>query len=92
MINSYSYTPTMLNENNNIKEFSNDDMYIELSKERNYNYYLFYVYACSYDGQLEVSEVFRDQETAEKLYNYIYESYTDTPPGDELQSFINSLT
>jgi len=82
-INNYSYTPHMLDEDNNILYYDNDDMYCEVSKERSYSDFIFWVYACSYDGQLEYSARFTDEETAKVAFDYIVNNYADTPPDDK---------
>lgn len=89
--NSYSYAPTMLDDDTILKDFSNDDMYMSLEKDKHYDHYIYYVNANSYGPGLEVAEVYNSQETAEKLYNFIFENYTTTPPGEELQDFIDTL-
>ena len=91
MINNYSYAPTMLEENNKILSYENGDMYAYIEQERQYSSLIFYVSAFSYDGQLEVAESYKDILTAKKLYDYIIKNYTNTPPGEELQTFIDSL-
>ena len=90
--NSYSYAPTMADDDTILKQFENDDMYMSLTKDRHYSNYIYYVSANSYDGQLKVEEVFKSKETAEALYNYIYESFTNTPPTDgEIETYIKTL-
>ena len=90
--NNYSYAPTMLQEDNTILSYENDDMTAYIEQQRQYNYFVFWVSAYSYDGQLEVAESYRDILTAKKLYDFIINNYTDTPPGEELQTFIDSLS
>jgi hypothetical protein len=81
-INNYSYTPTILDNNNTIKYYNSDDMYAEIIKERSYDKYIFFIYACSYDGQLEISEQTENENKAIELYNYIVDNYADTPPNE----------
>ena len=87
--NSYSYAPYMLDEERpRLAYYENDDMYAELYVRfgKYYN-----VYAFSYDGQLDVAEEFSDKDKAQRLYDYIMENYTGSPPGEELQDFIRDL-
>lgn len=87
-INNYSYAPHLL-DNEKVLNYSNDDMYIYIEKD---GYGGFLVFACSYDGQLEVCETFRAFTSATALYNHIISSYSDTPPDDkELSAMIYSL-
>jgi len=91
--NSYSYAPTMLDEDQDtLASYKNDDMEVCLEcigpRQRLPEYH---VWAFSYDGQLDVAELFFDRAPAERLYNFIRENYSDTPPGDELGAFIESL-
>ena len=86
--NSYSYTPYMLDERREIiQRYENDDMQIELEQIGN----CYSVWAFSYDGSMDVAEEFSDREQAEQLYDFIVENYSDTPPGDELDEYIDSL-
>lgn len=83
--NSYSYAPTMLDcEKNYLARFENDDMYIELENFHG----SFTVYAFSYDGDLDVYEMFSDENQARILYQFILDNYTYSPPGPELEEFI----
>lgn len=88
--NSYSYAPYMLDgEKSALAYYENDDMYVEMHR-RSDN--CFWVYALSYDGDLEVSEEFSSQDKAARLYDFIYDNFTSGPPvGDELNDFIRDL-
>ena len=89
MINSYSYAPSMVQdyERVQIDYYENDDMYMELERVDN----VYCVMAYSWDGSLDVSEEFSELSKAAKLYEYIFDNYTSSPPGDELQDFISGL-
>ena len=90
-INNYSYTHDFDAEKP-IKEYKNDDMYAEIYKSRAYSRIYYEFYACSYDGSLEVAENFSDYKTAEKLFDFVVDNYSDTPPVDDtLTDFINTL-
>lgn len=87
--NSYSYAPTMLDEDQDtLASYKNDDMEVELAHD---GPTWFQVWAFSYDGSMDVFEAFYERGPAETLYNFIKENYSDTPPGDELDAFIESL-
>lgn len=87
--NSYSYAPTMLDgERNMLAKYENDDMQIELEQV---GARAFTVWAFSYDGSMDVSEEFSDRAPAEQLYRFIRDSYSNTPPGDELEAYIAAL-
>lgn len=87
--NSYSYVPTMLDGPDiPMARYANDDMEVELEQIGRHS---FSVWAFSYDGDLDVYEEFFALEPAQKLYDYIHENYTDTPPGPELEAFIAAL-
>ena len=89
--NSYSYAPHMLDEKHFLY-YGNADMYIEVDKDRAYDKIIFWLYACSYDGQFEVAERIDDEKTARELFNYIKDNYSDTPPdNDELNSYVLSI-
>lgn len=86
--NSYSYAPSMLDGNRaQLAYYENDDMQVELE---NYDG-TFCVTAFSYDGSLDVAEEFSDIDRAQRLYDFIMENYTSSPPGDELSAFIRDL-
>ena len=88
-INSYSYAPYMLEEDcPRIAYYENDDMYAEIYVRfgKYYN-----VYAFSYGGELDVSEEFSDEDKARRLYDFIIDNYTSSPPGEELDDFIRDL-
>lgn len=87
--NSYSYAPEMLDGEPPIERYENDDMNAELRRWSGG----VVVSAFSYDGSLDVDEYFpaEQREKAERLYAYIVESYRDTPPGDELEAYIDEL-
>ena len=86
--NSYSYAPTMLDEKHRqIAYYENDDMYMELEQIGD----VFCCSAYSWDGDLDVCEEFSALSKAAKLYEFIEQNYTDTPPGDELDEFIHNL-
>lgn len=86
-INNYSYAPYML-DNSYIEEYSNDDMEANISENYGSGYDVF---AFSYDGSLDISEHFRSLHYARVLYSEIVERYSDTPPGDELETLIASV-
>ena len=89
--NSYSYAPYMLGDYEKRQLLDceyNDDMEAEMYE---YPGPVFSVNAISYDGQLEVAEEFSDRNKAQRLFDFIVENYSDTPPGDELQDFIRDL-
>ena len=90
MINNYSYAPHMLDENTTVLYYENDDMYIEVTKEREYSGYIFRVYACSYDGQLEYFYNTESEEEAAAIYNYIVENYATTPPAGDISQEIDA--
>lgn len=85
--NSYSYTPHMLDDEQRIEQYYNDDMEAELTK----NGSVYCVWAFSFDGSMDVYEEFSDKEQAEQLYDFIVENYNDTPHGDELDEYIDNL-
>ena len=88
--NNYSYTAPGfgVDETAPILEYHNDDMRALFDYWRNqydatpnhprHNDYI--VSAWSYDGQLEVDEVFTHAEPARKLYTHIITNYSHTPP------------
>ena len=84
--NSYSYAPHMLDEPV-IEHYENDDVHIELFEWA----HSYVVEAYRFDGSMEVYELFDALETAQKLYKYIMDNYSDTPPGWELDVYIKSL-
>ena len=87
--NSFSYAPTMLDApENTLNSYKNDDMEIELTHD---GPGCFTVWAFSYDGDLDVFEEFPELEPAQKLYDFICENYTASPPGPELTAFIEAL-
>ena len=87
-INSYSYAPTMLDEQERfLARYENDDMEIELEQRGD----VYTVWAFSYDGDLDVFEEFSDLSKAQRLYDFIVSNYTYSPPGDELEDFIRDL-
>lgn len=57
---------------------------LELSPE-------FFYFPVSIDGDLDVFEEFQELEPAQKLYDFICENYTSSPPGPELAAFIEAL-
>lgn len=86
--NSYSYAPSMLDsEHKQIAYYENDDMYMELEQSGD----VYCVSAYSYDGSLDVGEELSTLSKAAKLYEFIYDNYTSSPPGDELEDFIREL-
>lgn len=87
--NSFSYAPSMLRgPETGVARFANDDMEIELTRD---GPGCFTVWAFSYDGDLDVFEDFPELEPAQKLYDFICENYTASPPGPELAAFIEAL-
>ena len=74
--NNYSYAPTMLENNNIIKEYRSDDMRIRIETQQN----SLFVWAYSYDGELDVFERFNRLENALSLFYHIGENYSVTPP------------
>ena len=100
--NSYSYTAPGFGVDNEkpINEYSNDDMsavldywnnqYNAAPNNPNYNKYI--VIASSYDGSMDIWEVFTTFKAAQALYTHIVDNYSDTPPVKrELRKVINSL-
>ena len=100
--NNYSYTAPGfgIDYEKPIDEYSNDDMNATLDYWKNqysatpansrYNDYI--VMAYSYDGQMDISEVFTTMDAARALYTHIVDNYSDTPPVKrELRKLINSL-
>ena len=85
--NSYSYAPHMLDGEDRIAAYENDDMSAELEIYGK----IFTVTAYSYDGSMDIYETFRDLDRARELYNYILEQHSDTPPGGELKRYIRKL-
>lgn len=83
-INNYSYTPYMLDEDDRTHYYENDDMVAEVTKEREYSHYRYWVSAYSYDGSLEYSEDFTDPEEAEAAWRYIVKTYSNTPPDGDI--------
>lgn len=83
--NSYSYAPYMLDEDRSyIKRYENDDMEVELDPKR------VDVWAFSYDGSMDVYEIFKTLEAAQAFFDLIVENYSSTPPGDELEELIRA--
>lgn len=88
--NNYSYTAPGFGVDNAapIMEHRNDDMQAILDHwENQYNASpnhpnrgKYIVSAWSYDGQMEIDELFTTEDAARKLYNHIITNYTDTPP------------
>ena len=70
-----------------IDYYANDDMYVVVRVAVGE----YVVEAYSYDGSLEVDEIYRSYITARKLFDFIRENYNNTPPHEELQEFIDSL-
>lgn len=91
--NSYSYTPYILEEES-MEHFENEDMVINIDKQRQYSNFVFWVSAWSYDGQLDFSEQYEDEETARKVYAYILNRYGTTPPDgaiyDEIEQMLSA--
>lgn len=101
-INSYSYTAPEfgVDYEKPIDEYWNDDMNATLDYWKNQysagpsnsRYNDFIVMAGSYDGQMDISEVFKTLDAARALYNHIVTNYHDTPPVKrDLRKYINSL-
>lgn len=92
-INSYSNTPHMLDEDNTALYYENDDMYIEVTKERVYNYHVFWIYAAYYNGDFEYAGRTENESIATDIFNYIKDRYTTIPPAgaidDDIQQMIN---
>lgn len=92
MINSYSYTPYMLDEDNTIKEYHNDDMYIQVDRNRQYDRIYYEIYGCAYDGSWEVGEIQESRELAIMIFDYIVENYADTPPAEgDIELYIEQV-
>lgn len=89
-INNYSYTNNF-DADAAIKEYHNDDMYAEIYKNRAYDHIYYEVYACSYDGQLEIAETCDSLAIAERLFNFIVDNYATTPPNDLLPIYLEQL-
>lgn len=89
-INSYSYSPGILDEDSTIARYDNDDMTAYIDNSGTKSNPCFWVSAYSYDGDLEISESFKNETTAKSVFNYIVDNYSDTPPADneELQKII----
>ena len=100
--NNYSYTAPGfgVDYEKPINEYSNDDMSATLDYWKNqysadpsnsrYNDYI--VWAGSYDGSMDISEVFKTIDAARALYDHIVTNYHDTPPVKrDLRKYINSL-
>ena len=78
--NNYSYTPYILDgEENVIERYENDDMEVEIWKEARKGRNIFIVSSLSYDGSLDVSEVFKTEKAARELYKIIYDNYISSP-------------
>lgn len=92
-INNYSYAPTLCIDND-IRFFDNDDIVVYVNKERNYNHYIYWLTAYSYDGSLDVSECFKNESAAVSVFDYIKNMYADTIPNDntELQEVVNKYS
>lgn len=89
--NSYSYTPYMLDESP-VKEYHNDDMYVEINKTRAYSRVYYEIFACSYDGSFEVAERFDCLEMVTKLFDFIVDNYATTPPAEgNIEKYIDDL-
>ena len=87
-INSYSYTPHILDEET-LLENVNDDTCISLRKDRRYSLIFYTITAYSYDGQMDIYEEYRDRKQATNRYNYIVDNYADSvPPEEEAESYI----
>lgn len=89
-INSYSYAPGILDEDLTIARYDNDDMTAYIDNSGTKSNPCFWVSAYSYDGDLEISESFKNETTAKSVFNYIVDNYSDTPPANntELQQQI----
>lgn len=90
-VNNFSYAPSLGVENCTIYLYENDDMTAYVEKQRVYGTHRFWVSAYSYDGQMDVVEVYDNENTAKRLYDYIVENFAGTPPTEDLQYFIDSL-
>lgn len=101
-INNYSYTgPDFgVDYDNPINEYRNDDMnaildywYNQYNAAPNHpNNDKYIVSASSYDGSMDIWEMFTTLDAAKTLYNHIIENYKHTPPiKRELRKYINSL-
>lgn len=80
--NSYSYTAPGFEVDYNppINQYRNDDMSADITSQGYGNNIIYWVWAGSYDGDLEVSECFKTLNVAQKLFNHIVTNYKDTPP------------
>lgn len=89
-INSYSYSPGILDEDLTVARYDNDDMTAYIDNSGTKSNPCFWVSAYSYDGDLEISESFKNKTPATSVFNYIVDNYSDTPPADneELQKKI----
>ena len=81
-INSYSYTPGMLDDDTNISRYDNDDMTAYIDKGGTTNAPIFWLSAYSYAPGLDIAESFTNETAAKSVYNYIVDNYSDTPPAD----------
>ena len=89
-INNYSYTPYLLDEDTTAARFENDDVCITIDRTREYSRLTFWVSAWSYDGQLDYSEKYEDEKTARAVFDYIVETYGDTPPDGDIADEVKS--
>lgn len=91
-INNYSYTPYILDteEQDDENHFSSDD--IEVSIEYTGSPSNYWVTAFSYDGQMNIDECFKLEDNAKELFNHIKDNYSSTVPNKrELNKFIYKL-
>lgn len=87
---NYSYSPYMLDEDS-MEHYENEDIVINIDKQRHYSSYIFWVSAYSYDGSLDFSEQYDSEEDARKVYNYILDKYSTTPPDGSIENEIESM-
>lgn len=89
-INSYNYTPGMLDDDTNISRYDNDDMTAYIDNSGTTTSPCFWVGAYSYAPGLDIAESFKNETAAKSVFAYIVDNYSDTPPADneELQKII----
>lgn len=93
-MNNYSYSPTMLNDNDYTFYYRNDDIEITIDKERHYSNYVFWFYAYSFDGVLEVAACFKEAAPALEVAAFIKNHFAHTQPDDnnKLQQIIDDYS
>ena len=92
-INNYSYAPTMLDDDYTFY-YENDDMQITIDEERYYSKYVFWFYAFSWDGSLEIATKFINKDVALSVADFIKNNFAHTRPDDnnKLQQIIDNYS